>query len=110
MGFFDGPKLQMSIPHGLAFDEVTRRFQEQLLQQLQSTFPEVQITNLRQKWDNDHGGAFSCKVGGYSVTGMMEFRSAQLDLVVQLPFGASTKINIESTQETLEASLTEMLS
>ena len=110
MGLFDGPKLSMSIPHGLEFDEITRRFQEQLLQQLQSTFPEVQITNLRQGWKSDYDGAFSCEVGGHKVTGGMRFQSDQLHLVVKLPFGASTQIDIESTQRTLETSLTEMLS
>ena len=99
-----------SIPHGLEFNEVTRRFQGQLLQQLQSAFPEVQITNLRQGWKSDYDGAFSCEVGSHSVTGEMGFQSDQLHLVVKLPFGASTQIDIGSTQQTLETSLMETLS
>ena len=109
MGLFDGPKLDKTVKHSIAPDEVIRRLQTQMEEKLQLAFPTAKLSNLQQRWSGSEG-TFSCNVSDKDVTGTMLVSSSELRVTVQLPLGAGMVINTDEAGKAVARELTELLS
>ncbi len=107
MGFL-GPDMRMNISHRLSPTEVIERLQAQLSAKMQTAFPQAQIKDLRQQWKGSTG-TFSCTADGRDIKGTMSVNATTLAVEVDLPFGASMVIDVDTAKRNVESELSTLL-
>ncbi len=89
------PKLNMTVPHGLAQDEAVKRVKN-LLSDVKTQFADT-IEDLHEAWDG-HAGRFDFSAMGYPIAGSLTVNPSQVDISGDLPFAAMLfKAKIEAT-------------
>ena len=79
------PKMNVVVPHRLSQEEALSRVRG-LLADLTRQYG-GQISDLRERW-SDGRGEYSFRAMGFNVSGTLDVRPAEVELVGDLPFAA----------------------